>query len=45
MGTDKDTKTNYTHIFEKNDLITIRQCSLEDLEGVIQVNEKELPED
>jgi ribosomal-protein-alanine N-acetyltransferase len=45
MGTDKDTKTNYTHIFEKNDPITIRRCSLEDLEGVIQVNEKELPED
>ncbi|TFG03507.1 MAG: ribosomal-protein-alanine N-acetyltransferase [Promethearchaeota archaeon] len=45
MGTDKDAKANYYHIFEKNDPITIRRCSLEDLEGVIQVNEKELPED
>ncbi len=45
MGTDKDTKPNYYHIFEKNDPITIRRCSLEDLESVIQVNEKELPED
>jgi len=45
MGTDKDAKANYYHSFEKNNSITIRRCSLEDLEGVIQVNEKELPED
>ena len=45
MGTDKDTRTNFYHLFEKNDPITIRQCILKDLEGVIRVNEKELPED
>lgn len=45
MGTDKDAKANYHHIFEKNDPITIRRCNLQDLESVIQVNEKELPED
>jgi ribosomal-protein-alanine N-acetyltransferase len=45
MGTEKHAKTNYYHIFDKNDPITIRRCGLEDLESVIQVNEKELPED
>jgi ribosomal-protein-alanine N-acetyltransferase len=45
MGTDKDTKYKYTPLVDDNDPIEIRRCTLEDLEGVIEVNEKELPED
>jgi len=45
MGTDKDTQTKYFNIFTDKDSIIIRRCTLEDLEGVIEVNEKELPED
>ncbi len=45
MGTEKDTRTNYFNIFNDNKPIVVRRCSLEDLEGVIEVNEKELPED
>jgi len=44
MGTDKDTKVN---VFTNNNglEILIRRCNLDDLDGVIEVNEKELPED
>ena len=45
MGTDKDTRLKNSDMFNDNQPIIIRRCTLEDLEGVIQVNEKELPED
>lgn len=45
MGTDKESRTKYFNVFNDKDSIIIRRCSLEDLEGVIEVNEKELPED
>ncbi|MBN1800376.1 MAG: GNAT family N-acetyltransferase [Candidatus Lokiarchaeota archaeon] len=44
MGTDKETQSRSNDIMEKS-TYTIRPCCLEDLEGVINVNEKELPED
>ncbi|MHA1192636.1 MAG: GNAT family N-acetyltransferase [Promethearchaeota archaeon] len=45
MGTDKDTRTmNFSNINGSKPIL-IRRCSLEDLEGVIEINEKELPED
>jgi len=45
MGTDKDIQSNgSTNIDEKNSF-SIRTCTIEDLEGVIAVNERELPED
>ena len=45
MGTDKDTRTiNFSNINGSNPIL-IRRCTLEDLEGVIEINEKELPED
>ena len=45
MGTDKDTQINSSSNFNATDPIVIRKCTLEDLEGVIEVNEQELPED
>ncbi|MBY8982165.1 MAG: GNAT family N-acetyltransferase [Candidatus Lokiarchaeota archaeon] len=45
MGTDKEVKTN---VFNSSDIKSnffIRRCTIEDIEGVIEVNEKELPED
>ena len=45
MGTDKDSRSN---VFTNNDNRSqhiIRRCTIEDLEGVIDVNERELPED
>jgi ribosomal-protein-alanine N-acetyltransferase len=45
MGTDKDTHIKNTDMLNDNQPIIIRRCTLEDLEGVIQVNERELPED
>ncbi len=45
MGTDKDTRINYSDIFSDLKPIIIRRCTIEDLEAVIEVNEKELPED
>ena len=46
MGTkDKDTQINYFVNSNNKNSFFIRQCTLEDLEGVIIVNEKELPED
>jgi len=45
MGTDKDTRINNYNLFDEEVPVLIRRCTLEDLEGVIKVNEKELPED
>jgi len=45
MGTDKGTKTIDFNNINGNKPILIRRCTLEDLEGVIEINEKELPED
>ena len=45
MGTDKDTRINYSDNLNDIKPILIRRCTLEDLEAVIEVNEKELPED
>lgn len=45
MGTDKDTRINYSDNFSDIKPITIRRCTLDDLEAVIDVNERELPED
>ncbi len=45
MGTDKDTRTMNFNDINGNNSIIIRRCNLEDLEGVIEINEKELPED
>jgi ribosomal-protein-alanine N-acetyltransferase len=45
MGTDKDTQINASNDFKDTNSIVIRRCTLEDLEGVIEVNEQELPED
>jgi len=45
MGTDKDTQINSSSNFNHTNPIVVRRCTLEDLEGVIKVNEQELPED
>jgi len=45
MGTEKDTRINYSDNLSDIKPIIIRSCTLEDLEAVIEVNEKELPED
>ena len=45
MGTEKDTQINSSDNFRNTNAIVIRKCTLEDLEGVIEVNEQELPED
>ena len=45
MGTDKESRINQTGISNDSGSVLIRKCTLEDLEGVISVNEKELPED
>ena len=45
MGTDKDTQINSSGNFNNTNPIVIRRCTLEDIEGVIEVNEQELPED
>ena len=45
MGTDKGTQYRSTPLIDAKDPIVIRKCTVEDLEGVIEVNEKELPED
>ncbi|MBY9002571.1 MAG: GNAT family N-acetyltransferase [Candidatus Lokiarchaeota archaeon] len=45
MGTDKETRTVNFNDNSGNNPILIRRCTLEDLEGVIEINEKELPED
>ena len=45
MGTDKDSRTNDLSEINTISPIIIRQCTLDDLDGVISVNERELPED
>ena len=45
MGTEKDTQINSSSNFRDTNPIVVRRCTLEDLEGVIKVNEQELPED
>jgi len=45
MGTDKDTQINSAGKLSDTKPIVVRRCTLEDLEGVIEVNEQELPED
>ena len=45
MGTDKGTKINNSSNFGEASPLVIRKCTLEDIEGVIEVNEQELPED
>ncbi len=45
MGTDKETQINASSNFNDTRPLVIRRCTLEDLEGVIEVNEQELPED
>ncbi len=45
MGTDKETQINSSSNFNDTRPLVIRRCTLEDLEGVIEVNEQELPED
>jgi ribosomal-protein-alanine N-acetyltransferase len=45
MGTDKDIQRVSFTVRDTESAISVRRCTLEDLEGVIEVNEKELPED
>lgn len=45
MGTDKRSKINAYSPQTKDAFFLIRRCTLDDLEGVIEVNEQELPED
>ena len=45
MGTEKDTQINSSGNFSNTNPIVVRRCTLEDIEGVIEVNEEELPED
>jgi len=45
MGTEKDTQINSSSNFSDIAPIVVRRCTIEDLEGVIKVNELELPED
>jgi ribosomal-protein-alanine N-acetyltransferase len=44
MGTDKETKINLFSS-KSDEEIHIKRCTLDDLDGVIEVNERELPED
>ena len=44
MGTDKETKINLFSSKPEEEIL-IKRCTLDDLDGVIEVNEKELPED
>ncbi len=45
MGTDKDSRSNIFTTNDNRSQHVIRRCTIEDLEGVIDVNERELPED
>ena len=45
MGTDKEARPDLFDALKGQSPIIIRKCSLDDLEGVIEVNERELPED
>jgi ribosomal-protein-alanine N-acetyltransferase len=45
MGTDKESRINYSDNLSAIKPIIVRRSTQEDLEAVIEVNEKELPED
>jgi len=45
MTTNKETETNIYDNTKNNPEFFIRKCAIEDLDGVIEVNERELPED
>jgi len=45
MGTDKESKTEIFGLRENKKDFIIRRCTSDDLDGVIEVNERELPED
>ncbi len=45
MGTDKDTRIQVFNDTKNDEQIIIKRCTLDDLDGVIEVNERELPED
>lgn len=45
MGTDKDTRVQVFNDTKNDEQIIIKRCTLDDLDGVIEVNERELPED
>ncbi|MEJ2250403.1 MAG: N-acetyltransferase [Candidatus Lokiarchaeota archaeon] len=45
MGTDKKTQDDFHSLAEDRLEFGLKKCSINDLEGVIEVNEKELPED
>ena len=45
MTTNKETETNIYDNTKNNPKFFIRKCAIEDLDGVIEVNERELPED
>ena len=45
MTTNKDIESNILNDNNKNSNFSIRRCSVNDIDGVIEVNEKELPED
>lgn len=45
MTTNKETKTNIFNTIKNDPQFSIRKCKSEDLDDVIDVNEKELPED
>jgi ribosomal-protein-alanine N-acetyltransferase len=45
MTTNKETETNIFDNFKFDPEINIRKCTLEDIDRVIEINEKELPED
>ncbi len=45
MTTNKETETNAFNNSNNDSDFFVRRCSLKDIEGVIDVNEKELPED
>ena len=45
MTTNKETETNTFNNFKIDPEFIIRRCTLDDLDEVIEINEKELPED
>ena len=45
MGTEKEVKPNVFNASDMNSDFIIRKCTVENLERVIEVNERELPED
>ena len=45
VGTDKDSRSNIYNANMNRSRHVIRRCTIEELEGVIDVNERELPED